>query len=61
MQRETIAPVRFAKLGLIDQLFHTVASPPVAYLLLLIGLALLMPVNVQRGRAAALGEGALSH
>ncbi|MCV0440393.1 MAG: MFS transporter [Hydrogenophaga sp.] len=29
--------------------------------LFLIGLALLMPVNVQRGRAAALGEGALSH
>ena len=42
VQRETIAPVRFAKLGLIDQLFHTVASPPVAYLLLLIGLALLV-------------------
>ena len=34
--------VRFAKLGLVDQLIHTVASPPVAYLLLLIGLALLM-------------------
>ncbi len=33
---------RFAKLGLVDQLFHTVASPPVAYLLLLIGLALLI-------------------
>lgn len=42
VQRETIAPVVFAKLGLIDQLFHTVASPPVAYLLLLIGLALLV-------------------
>lgn len=42
VQRETIAPVRFSKLGLIDQLFHTVASPPVAYLLLLIGLALLV-------------------
>ncbi len=42
VQRETIAPVRFAKLSLIDQLFHTVASPPVAYLLLLIGLALLV-------------------
>jgi membrane-bound serine protease (ClpP class) len=42
VQRETIAPVRFAKLGLIDQLFHTVASPPVAYLLLLIGLALIV-------------------
>ena len=34
--------VRFSKLGLVDQLMHTVASPPVAYLLLLIGLALLL-------------------
>ena len=34
--------VRFSKLGLIDQLMHTVASPPVAYLLLVIGLALLV-------------------
>ncbi|MEJ7800293.1 MAG: NfeD family protein [Ilumatobacter sp.] len=42
VQRETIAVPRFAKLGLVDQLFHTVASPPVAYLLLLIGLALLV-------------------
>ena len=42
VQRETIATARFAKLGLIDQLFHTVASAPVAYLLLLIGLALLV-------------------
>ena len=39
---DTIATVRFFKLGLVDQLFHTVASPPVAYLLLLIGLALLV-------------------
>lgn len=42
VQRETIATARFAKLGLLDQLFHTVASAPVAYLLLLIGLALLV-------------------
>jgi membrane-bound serine protease (ClpP class) len=34
--------VRFSKLGLLDQLMHTVASPPVAYLMLLIGLALLV-------------------
>ncbi len=34
--------VRFAKLGLVDQLMHTVASPPVAYLMLLIGLSLLV-------------------
>jgi membrane-bound serine protease (ClpP class) len=34
--------VRFSKLGLVDQLMHTVASPPVAYLMLLIGLSLLV-------------------
>ncbi len=39
---DTVATVRFSKLSLTDQLFHTVASPPVAYLLLLIGLALLV-------------------
>ena len=42
VQRETIAVTRFSKLGLVDQLFHTVASPAVAYLLLLVGLALLI-------------------
>jgi len=42
VQRETIATTRLSKLGLVDQLFHTVASPPVAYLLFLIGLALLV-------------------
>ena len=39
---DTVATVRFSKLSLTDQLFHTVASPPVAYLLLLTGLALLV-------------------
>jgi membrane-bound serine protease (ClpP class) len=39
---DTVATVRFSKLSLIDQMFHTVASPPVAYLLLLTGLALLV-------------------
>ena len=39
---DTVAVVRFAKLTLVDQLFHTAASPPVAYLLLLTGLALLL-------------------
>ena len=34
--------MRFSKLSLLDQLFHTVASPPVAYLLFLVGLALLI-------------------
>ncbi len=41
-RRDTTATVRFAKLGLVDQLFHTVASPAVTYLLFLIGLALLI-------------------
>jgi membrane-bound serine protease (ClpP class) len=34
--------VRFSKLDLNDQLMHTFASPPVAYLMILIGLALLV-------------------
>ncbi len=41
-RNDTTATVRFSKLPLIDQLFHTVASPPVAYLLFLTGLALLV-------------------
>lgn len=42
VRRDTTSTVRFAKLSLTDQLFHTVASPPVAYLLLLTGLALIL-------------------
>jgi membrane-bound serine protease (ClpP class) len=34
--------VKFSKIGLVEQLMHTVASPPVAYLMLLIGLSLLL-------------------
>ncbi len=34
--------VRFSKLGLVDQLMHTMASPPVAYLMFIIGIALLI-------------------
>ena len=37
-----ITVVRFQKLGLVNQMFHTAASPPVAYLFLIIGLALLL-------------------
>ncbi len=37
-----ITTVRFQKLGLVAQMFHTAASPPVAYLFLIIGLALLV-------------------
>ncbi len=36
------ATVRFAGLGLVDELMHTVASPPMAFLLFVIGLALLV-------------------
>ncbi|MEJ7561685.1 MAG: NfeD family protein [Ilumatobacteraceae bacterium] len=41
-QRNTTATVRLAKLGLLQQLFHTVASPAVTYLLFLVGLSLLV-------------------
>ena len=37
-----ITIVRFHKLGLVAQMFHTAASPPVTYLFLVIGLALLL-------------------
>ncbi len=40
--QQTLTTVRFSKLTLGNQLFHTVASPPVAYLLFLIGLGLLV-------------------
>ena len=40
--REPVTPVRFGQLGLVDQLFHTVASPAVAYLLFVIGACLLV-------------------
>jgi membrane-bound serine protease (ClpP class) len=42
LRRERNGPTRFAKLGLFPRLMHTVASAPVAYLLLTIGLALLI-------------------
>ncbi|CAN5861637.1 nodulation protein NfeD [soil metagenome] len=42
LRRDTTATVRFSKLGLVDEIFHTVASPAVTYLLLLIGMALLV-------------------
>jgi len=39
---QPVTEVRFGQLSLVDQLMHTVASPPVAYLLLVIGLALMI-------------------
>jgi len=52
--------VTFSKLSLLDQLFHTVASPPVAYLLLLIGMAMLLLDFFTGGIGVAGGVGAIS-
>jgi membrane-bound serine protease (ClpP class) len=41
-RREPVTPVRFTGLTLLEQLFHTVASPAVAYLLFVIGLGLIL-------------------
>lgn len=41
-QREPVTIPVFSSLPITDQLFHTVASPPAAYLLLLIGLSLIV-------------------
>jgi membrane-bound serine protease (ClpP class) len=40
--REAVTQTRFAQLSLGGQLMHTVSSPPVAYLLFVIGLALIL-------------------
>jgi membrane-bound serine protease (ClpP class) len=40
--KPTVATPRFFKLGLMPRLFHTVGSPPVAYLFFIIGAALLL-------------------
>lgn len=42
IRRRPVTPTRFASLPLVDNLAHTVASPPVAYLLFVIGMALLL-------------------
>ncbi len=39
---EPVTQVQFSELSLVEQLFHTVASPAVAYLLLAVGMALLI-------------------
>lgn len=56
---DTVATVRFFKLSIVDQLFHTVASPPVTYLLLLTGLALLVFEFFTAGVGIAGGVGAI--
>jgi membrane-bound serine protease (ClpP class) len=42
IRREPVTRTLFSGLSLVDQLAHTVASPPVAYLLFVIGMALLL-------------------
>jgi len=41
-RRQPVTRTRFSGLSLVDQLAHTVSSPPVAYLLFTIGMALLL-------------------
>lgn len=41
-RREPVTPVRFSQLALLETLMHAVASPAVAYLLLVVGMALLL-------------------
>lgn len=59
-RREPVTTVRFAKLTPLDQLFHTVASPSVAYLLLASGLLLIVfeLYTGGFGIAGAVGAGA---
>lgn len=60
-RREPDATVKFSKLPLTSRLMHTVASPPVAYLLLTIGLCLLVFefFTAGVGIAGVVGAGAL--
>jgi len=59
-KRQLLVQVRFSKLSLLDQLFHTVASPAVAYLLLLIGLTMIMLDFYTAGIGVAGVTGAVS-
>jgi membrane-bound serine protease (ClpP class) len=60
-QRQPVTRTRFAALPLLNQLMHTVASPPVAYLLFVIGLALIVfeLYTAGVGVAGLVGAGAL--
>jgi membrane-bound serine protease (ClpP class) len=59
--REPVSQARFAQLPLGGQLMHTVASPPVAYLLFVIGLALILfeLFTAGIGVAGVVGAGSL--
>jgi membrane-bound serine protease (ClpP class) len=61
VRRTTIAPVRQSSLPFVDRLFHTVASPAITYLLLLVGLILLVFefFTAGVGIAGVVGAGAL--
>lgn len=59
-RRQTVVQVRFSQLPLLDQLLHTVASPPVAYLLLLAGLGLILLEFFTGGIGVAAVTGAVS-
>jgi membrane-bound serine protease (ClpP class) len=60
-ERQPVTQARFAQLPLTGQLMHTVSSPPVAYLLFVIGLALLIfeLFTAGVGVAGLVGAGAL--
>lgn len=59
--RRPVTEVRFSSIDILGQLMHTVASPPVAYLLFVIGLALLLfeLYTAGVGVAGVTGAGAL--
>jgi membrane-bound serine protease (ClpP class) len=60
-ERQPVTQARFGQLPLTGQLLHTVASPPVAYLLFIIGLALMLfeLFTAGVGVAGLVGAGAL--
>jgi membrane-bound serine protease (ClpP class) len=61
LRREAAGNVRFAKLGLLERVLHGVASPQVAYLMLVVGLLLVVFefFTAGVGLAGAVGAGAL--
>jgi membrane-bound serine protease (ClpP class) len=60
-RREPVTQVQFGQLSLLDQLMHTAASPAVAYLLLVVGLALIVfeLFTAGVGVAGVVGAGSL--
>ena len=60
-RREPVTQVRFGQLSLFSQLMHTVASPAVAYLLLVVGLSLIIfeMFTAGVGVAGVVGAGSL--